>query len=108
MTVGKLFALFIALAVLIAPGVTSVAMAAAPRHDMEMIAAGHCQSMPHDRHQQKMADKSCCIAMCVAVAVTPSTPAETSPLHQQIAHFALPRTYLGLHTEIATPPPRRA
>ncbi|MEO8453908.1 MAG: hypothetical protein ABI454_02000 [Sphingomicrobium sp.] len=105
----KVFAVLLALAVLIAPGMTSAAMAAAPHHDMQMMEAGHCQTPPastggHD----KMGGKSCCIAMCMALAVAPSSPADTSPPRQQIAEFAAPRAYHGLPAEIATPPPRRS
>ena len=107
MSIGKLFAVLAALAVLFSPGVTSAAMAAAPHHQMQVMEAGHCQAPPasSDDHQ-KMADKSCCIAMCMALAVAPSTPAGMAPPRQQMAQFAPARTYHGLPAEIATPPPR--
>ena len=85
------------------------AMAAAPHHDMAMMEAGHCQSPPSGTaHHDKMDGKRCCIAMCAAVAVASAVPAEMLPPRPQIADFALPKTYHGLHTEIATPPPRRS
>ena len=106
---SKLFALVLALAVLLAPGVTSAAMAASPYHDMALMEAGHCQMLPSsDGHHKKMDGKSCCIAMCMALAVAPSTPAEASPPRQQIAGFVAPKTYHGLLAEIATPPPRHS
>jgi hypothetical protein len=105
----KVFGLLLALAVLVAPGVTGAAMAAGPHHGMAMMEAGHCQAPASGTsHHDRMDGKSCCIAMCAAVAVAPSAPGETMPLRQQLVAFALPRTYHGLHTEIATPPPRRS
>lgn len=109
MSIRKLFAILVALSVLFAPAVTGAAMAAAPHHSMQMIAAGHCQAPPakSDDHD-KMGGKNCCISMCTAVAVAPSAPAETTEPRQQIAEFIPPKTYHGLLTEIATPPPRRS
>src|SRR5438445_8913670 len=108
-SIRKLCAMLIALALLVAPGVTGVAMAASPHHQMEMTEASHCQTPPASSgDHQKMAGKNCCIAMCTAVAVTPSAPAELSPPRRQIAEFASPKAYHGLLAEIATPPPRRS
>jgi hypothetical protein len=108
MSTRTLFAIFLAIAVLFAPGVTGAAMAAAPHHDMQMMEAGHCQSPPaNSGHHDRTDGKSCCIAMCMALAVAPSAPAELSPPRQQMAQFARPKTYRGLPAEIATPPPRR-
>jgi hypothetical protein len=103
----KLFIILVALATLFAPGVTGAAMAAAPHHGMAMMEAGHCQSPPSSG-DHKMDGKSCCIAMCMAVAVAPSTRAETTPPREQVAQFPAAQAYHGLPAEIATPPPRRA
>lgn len=109
MSIRKLFALLLAVSVLFAPGVAGAAMASSPYHAMQMMQGGHCQTMPSSSGgDHKMTGKSCCIAMCMAVAVAPSTPAQSSPLRQQVAQFAPPQTYRGLPAEIATPPPRRA
>lgn len=106
-SIRKLFAIVLALAVLFAPGVTGAAMAAAPHRDMAMMEAGHCQMPPSKSAHHDPADgKSCCISMCMALAVAPSAPAEALAPRQQLAEFALPKTYHGLHAEIATPPPR--
>jgi hypothetical protein len=108
-SIRKFFAIVLALAVLFAPGVTSMAMAATPHQDMQMMEAGHCQTPPSSSgDQHKMGSKSCCIAMCMAIAVTPSAPAQTSPPLQQMTQFAPPKAYHGLPAEIATPPPRRS
>ena len=109
MSIRKLFTLLLALAVLVAPDVTSAAMAASPHHDMAMMEAGHCQSPASGgAHHDKMDGKSCCIAMCMALAVAPSIPTEPMPPRQQLAGFMAPNAYHGLPAEIATPPPRRS
>jgi hypothetical protein len=107
-SIRRLFAILLALSVLIAPSVTSAAMAAAPQHAMQMMEAGHCH-MPTAPADHGNADgKSCCISMCMAVAVAPSAPAEVAPPRQQMAQFAPPAVYQGTLTEIATPPPRHS
>lgn len=107
--IRKLFAIFVALAVLLAPAISAVAMAAAPHHEMEMVSAGHCQTPPSSSgHREKLDGKNCCIAMCMAVAVAPSAPTGAMPVRRQIAQFVTPRPYQGVRTEIATPPPRHA
>ena len=107
-SIRRLFAFVLAVSVLFAPGVASAALAAAPHHDMQMMQAGHCQTPPSHSGDHKMGGKNCCIAMCMAVAVAPSTPAENAPLGEQVAQFASPQAYHGLPAEIATPPPRHA
>lgn len=108
-SIRKLFAFTLALSVLFAPGVAGAAMASSPHHIMHMMQGGHCQTMPSSSgDDHKMTGKSCCIAMCMAVAVAPSTPAQSSPPRQQVAQFAAPQAYRGLPAEIATPPPRRS
>src|SRR4051812_29864692 len=96
-SIRKLFATLLALAVLFAPGVTNAAMAAAPHHDMAMMEAGHCQAPASGtRHHEQSDGKSCCISMCMTLAVAPTAPSEESPPRQQMAQFAPPRTYRGL------------
>ena len=109
MSIRKLFAILLALSVLLAPGLTGAAMAAAPHHDMQMMEAGHCEAPPSQPgNHDKTSGKSCCIAMCMALAVTPTTPNEVSRPRQEVAQFAPPKSYQGLPAEIATPPPRPA
>jgi hypothetical protein len=105
----KLFALILAVAVLFAPGVTGAAMAAAPHHDMAMMEAGHCQPPASGSgHHDQSDGKSCCVSMCMALAVAPSAPSEPLQQRRELPQFASPKAYLGLPAEIATPPPRRA
>ena len=107
-SIRALFAVILALAVLVAPGVTGAAMAAPAHHAMAMMEAGHCDTPPASSGDHKMAGKSCCIAMCTTIAVAPSAPAEMSPPREQVAEFAAAQVYHGLPAEIATPPPRRS
>ena len=108
-SIRKLFGVLIALAVLLAPGVTGAAMAASPDHQMQMMQAGHCNMpMSGKSDHDKMSGKSCCIAMCMAVAIAPSAPADVQPLRAQVTPFAIAKTYHGTVAEIATPPPRLA
>ena len=104
--IRKIFAIFVALSVLFAPAVAGAAMVT-PHHDMQMMEAGHCQAPPSSSgDHQKMGGKSCCIAMCMAVAVTASAQSEVDMPRRQVAQFAFLVTYTGTPEEIATPPPR--
>jgi hypothetical protein len=110
-SIRKLFAILIALAVLIAPSVTYAAMpvAAAPHHDMRMMDMGHCQMLPSKSNDHDKTDgKSCCMSMCMAVAVAPFTPADAVEPKHSVAYFAVSQSWHGYLGEIATPPPRAA
>jgi hypothetical protein len=110
-SIRKLFAIFIALAVLIAPSVAYAAMPTAltPHHDMRTMDVGHCQMLPSKSSDHNKFDgKSCCISMCMAVAVAPFTPADTVEPKHSVAYFAVPQSWHGYLGEIATPPPRAA
>jgi hypothetical protein len=106
-SVRKILGILVALSVLFAPGVAGAAMAS-PHHDMQMMGAGHCQTPPASTGDHEKADKSCCIAMCMAVAIAPSAPFDLSMPRQQVAQFPAPVAYDSGPHEIATPPPRPA
>src|SRR4051794_6314105 len=104
-SIRKLFAVLVALAGLFAPGGTGAAMAAHPHHHMQMMEAGHCETPPaNSGDHQKMTGKSCCFAMCIALAVTPSAPTEAVELAHAATYFAVPQSWQGFLGEIATPP----
>ena len=109
MSIHKLFAVVVALAVLFAPAVSRAAMAATADHQATMMEAGHCKAPPSksDDHD-KMTGKSCCITMCMAIAIEPPASAETAEPPQQMVQFVPPNAFHGLLAEIATPPPRPA
>ncbi len=105
-SIRKLFALLVAVSLLFSPAAASAAMAAGPDH-MRIMDSGHCQMQPGSADHDKAA-KNCCAAMCMALAVAPSTAVEPSPPRQQMPQFPASRSYHGLPGEIATPPPRSA
>ena len=115
MSIQKLFASLIAVSVMLAPTLARAgeAYVAAPNHQMQMMEAGHCKSSPSGTqdnsgtHDKSMA-KSCCIAMCMALAVVPSAPAHSRMPARIVTIFLAPSFRIGLPAEIATPPPRLA
>ena len=110
-SIRPLFAMLIAFAMLFAPLAlqSGAAMAMAPAdHHAQMMETGHCGEQPAKSQHGKMVDKSCCAAMCVAVAVAPSVtvePHEYTPSVERPALDQFQRSYLA---ELPTPPPRRA
>ena len=113
-SIPKLFAILVAIAVLFAPAFSGAgeASAAVPNHHGQMMASGHCQSMPSatGEHEgssdHEKAGKSCCISMCMAVALATPAPAAVAAIHDTVTSFPAPNRYHGLPAEIATPPPR--
>ena len=115
-SIPKLFAILVAIAVLFAPAFSRAgeALAAVPDHQAQMMASGHCQSMASTSGDHEgssdydKADKSCCISMCMAVALATPAPAAAAVMHDSVTSFPAPNRYHGLPAEIATPPPRAA
>jgi hypothetical protein len=107
MSIRKLFAILLAVAVMFAPAFTTVAMASAavPDHHAQMMDKGHCDK-PTGEDQNKPADMSCCGAMCMAVAVTPGSIAFGKPPHGEVPAESLSAFQTGIPAELATPPPR--
>ena len=106
-SIRKLFATLVALALLFAPVVARAA--GASDHEQMMDQTGHCQmpiggSADHD----KVAGKSCCISMCAAVSVGAVAPPQEELVRPACAVSAVPTLHLAFVGEIATPPPRRA
>lgn len=106
----KLFAILIALAVLVAPAFSRLgeASAALPdNHHMQMVQVGHCQSSEPvpDEHEQAPTN-SCCLSMCMGVAVaSPNGVQATNPAPAP-ATYAIRSLHLSYLGEIATPPPK--
>ncbi len=109
MSIRKLFAVFIAIAVLFAPALTNAgaAYAAVPDHHTQMMEKGHCDPAK-DMDQHEPASIACCGAMCMAVAVTPSASPAAKPLVGSAPVAGLHDFQTGIPPEIATPPPRAA
>ena len=105
MSIRRLFAILLALAVLFAPAVTASASAAEPSHDMQMMRVGHCQG-PMPGSPDKNAGKTCCISICMGVALSPLAPQAEASVQIASPEFAAPVSLTGLPTELPTPPPR--
>ena len=111
MSVRTLLAMVVALAVLFAPTFTRAgeAFAAVPDHHAQMMQAGHCQAppaQPGDHH--KAPAKSCCISMCMAVAITPASPLVEKVAQRAPAVFGVASFHVNSPAELATPPPKLA
>lgn len=103
----KLLSPLIALAVLFAPALSSAtaAQSAMPDHQIQMMEAGHCHSMPSGHHD-KSDGKTCCISVTIGIAFAPCRAVAElrAPAPRPVSSVpTLHRPYLG---EIATPPPR--
>jgi len=111
MMLRPIFAILIAAAMLFAPLAmqSGGAMAAAPAdHHGQATAKDHCDGQPAPDQGDKSADKPCCAAMCMAVAIEPAArvePLDFGRTAERPSPAERPHSYLA---ELPTPPPRRA
>ncbi|MES2147313.1 MAG: hypothetical protein V4491_05615 [Pseudomonadota bacterium] len=106
-----LFAILIAVGMLFAPLAmqSGSAMAMAPAdHQSQMMNQGHCSDQPTGGKDSKVPGKSCCAAMCTAVAVVPVSPVEPLAFGGVADRPALDQFHRSYLAKLATPPPRRA
>ena len=112
MSMRKLFAILVAFAMLFAPlaiqSGSAMAMAPAADHDGQAIGSGHCGEQPAKEHPGKKVDKSCCAAMCTAVAVAPTRISEPQAFTSSIERPSLVQFDHSFLAELPTPPPRLA
>lgn len=112
MSLRPLFATLIGFAMLLAPlGVISgsaMAMVPVANHHAQMMESGHCDEQPATGKDSKSDGKSCCIAMCAAVAVEPGGPAEPQALLSSTERPSLAKFDHSFLAELPTPPPRPA
>lgn len=109
-SIRRLFAMLMAIAVLVGPVLThaSASAAAVTDHHVQMMEAGHCEASPADSSEDESAPaKSCCVSMCMGVALTPPAAADPASVPAP-AVFAPPSAHLNHLAEIATPPPKFA
>lgn len=105
----RLFAVLIAVAMLFAPLAlrSGSAMAVAPaNHHSQIMEKEHCGEQPGK--DGKSAGKSCCAAMCTAVAVAPVSPVEPFAFPLSIERPSLAQSSHSYLAKLPTPPPRRA
>lgn len=104
-----IFAILIAAAMLFAPFGMQSAMAAAPAdHHSQLAANDHCDGQPAPEQDNKSADKPCCAAMCMGIAIEPAARVEPLDFGRTVERPSLaerPHSYLA---ELPTPPPRGA
>lgn len=112
MSLRPLLAVLIGLAMLIAPlgaiGGGAMAQGPAAGHHGQMMDSGHCDDQPGTGKDGKSGSKSCCIAMCAAVAIIAVGPAEPHALGSSTERPSLASFDPGFLTELPTPPPRLA
>lgn len=110
-SIRPVFAILIAFAMLFAPlamqGGSAMAMAPAD-HQSQVMDKGHCSDQPASGTSSKMPGKSCCAAMCTAVAVAPVSPVEPLAFRRVADRPSLDRFHHSYLAKLATPPPRRA
>ncbi len=106
-----IFAILIAFAMFFSPFAmrSGSAMAATPSdHHGQMMAKGHCGEQSSSGKTDKTHTKSCCVAMCTAIAALPASPCEPLVFARAMARpesEQSPHSYLA---KLATPPPRAA
>ena len=113
MNVRFLFALLIGIAMTLTPlGMqAAVAAPAMPHHEMMAMGSGsmdHCAGKPKQDQPKKAADKNCCAAACVGIALTDGAGGDPL-LFAAVAMHASAAPHLdGVQAELPTPPPRSA
>ena len=111
-SIRRLFAILIAFAMLFAPlamqSGSAMAMAPAAGHHAQMMDSGHCGEQPAKDHHGKKVDKSCCAAMCTAVAVAPAPISKPHAFASSIEQPSLVQFDHSFLAELPTPPPRLA
>ena len=111
MSLRPLFAILLAVALLFAPLATlsGSAMAMAPAdHHAQMAESGHCGEKPAKGDHEKAPEKSCCLAMCAAVAVAPTASIEPHSFSRPSERPAPDQFQRSFLAELPTPPPRLA
>lgn len=106
-----IFAILIAFAMMFAPfamrsGSATAAMPA--NHHSQTMDKGHCGDKPAKGTGHKSAGKSCCLAMCTAVAVAPHASLEPMEFPRTAGQPGLYRAGHSFLAKLPTPPPRRA
>jgi hypothetical protein len=101
------WAMLIAIAVLLAPAVAARASAVAPNHETQMTHMGRCSTpAPGTSSHDRDAGKTCCISICMAVAASTVAPQLQAPVRAASPIFAAPGSLSGHSLQLATPPPR--
>ena len=112
MSIQRLFVLFIAFAMSFSPLAIqsggAMAMAPAADHHARMMDSDHCGEQPAKNDDRTPDDKSCCVAMCTAIAVAPVVPIEPHALASSTEQPSLVEVDHSFLAKLPTPPPRLA
>ena len=112
MSIRTLFAIVVAMAVLLAPAVARAgeAFTPVPDHHAQMMKSGYCEMTPKTMSgdERTMPPMSCCASICLAVPASVSAPTGGDEVNNGPGVFAPPTFQVGVPAEIATPPPRFA
>lgn len=106
-----IFSMLIAVAMLFAPFAiqSGSAMATARAdHQSQMMEKGHCGEQPAEGTDGKAVDKSCCVAMCTAIAIAAVAALEPHAFAKSADRTLLAQYQHGFLAKLPTPPPRRA
>jgi hypothetical protein len=108
-----LFALLIGIAMTMTPlGMqAAVAAPAMPHHETMALGPGsmdHCAGKPKQDQPKKAADKNCCAAACVGIALTDGAGADPLLFAAVPMHASAALHLDGVQAELPTPPPRSA
>ena len=110
-TCRSIVAILIAAAMLFAPfamrsGGAMAAMAA--NHHSQAMDKDHCGDQPATGKDQKSTGKSCCAAMCTAIAVVPGSPVEPLAYARSVDRPTIEQFGRSFLAKLPTPPPRIA
>jgi hypothetical protein len=111
MSPRSLLWILIALALSMAPvGIRNgaMAMASTPDHHSPSMQNRHCDEQTPKQHDGDASEKSCCIAMCTAIATTANQMVATPELVRAKDRPPLDRFHHGFLAKLPTPPPRAA
>ena len=110
-SISKVFAILIAVAMLFAPFAmqSGSAMAAVPSDRYALVmSTAHCEGQPATDKDGKSADMPCCTAMCAALALPPVSPADPVAIACSVERPPLKQFLHGFLAKLPTPPPRLA
>lgn len=112
MSLRSLLGTLIAIAMLFAPlGLGSggaMAMVPVADHHAQMMESGHCDKQPGTGKDSPSDTKTCCVAMCTAIAIEPITPSEPHALASSHNRPSLAQVDHSFLAKLPTPPPRFA
>ena len=106
--VAVLLAFAMLFAPLVATSGSAMGMAPSAEHHGRTMESRECGDQRTDGDHDKSPEKPCCIAMCAAVAIAPSSFVEQHVFPRSDERASLVQLAHGFLAELPTPPPRLA